>query len=141
MRQWRGLDGQASVKGGGGRASSTRRCSQRGGEGRRRALSAVWRGGGRGAFCRLREEGRRLGEGGRRPVAIEVGRGFNASVTELEGAVGEGKRGGGAVLFCWSRGAEAVRARCTSVLAEGGGGLDAIGGGGRPPRWADLGRS
>jgi hypothetical protein len=50
MRWWRGSDGWASVKGEGGEANSMRRCSTRGGEGRRRASSAVWRGGDGGAF-------------------------------------------------------------------------------------------
>jgi hypothetical protein len=46
------------VKGGSGEASSTRRCLRRRGEGRRRAASAVWRGGDRGTFYRG-AEGRR----------------------------------------------------------------------------------
>jgi hypothetical protein len=107
-----------------------------GGEGRRRAASAVWRGGGRGAFYSLGEEGRQPSEGGRQSVAIDVSQGFNASAMTHEGVVGEGKRGGGAVLFHWSEGVEAV-----SGKARGGGGLDATGGGRRPPGWADLGRS
>jgi hypothetical protein len=87
----RGSDGRASVEGGSGAASSTRKFSGRGGEGRTRAASTVWRGGGRGAFYRFREEGRRLGKGGRWPVAIVLGRGFYASVMILEGVVREGK--------------------------------------------------
>jgi hypothetical protein len=57
-----------------------------------RAVSAAWRGRDRGAFYRLGEEERRSSEGGRRPAAIEVGRGFNALVTTLEGVVEEGKQ-------------------------------------------------
>jgi hypothetical protein len=59
----------------------------------------------------------------------------------LEGVVGEGKRGGGAVLFRWSRGLEAVTGKARGgkvALAEGcGGGLDETRGGRRPPppRW------
>jgi hypothetical protein len=135
-RGWRGSDGRVLVKGGGGGARLTRRCTGHGGEGRRRAASAVWRGGGRGAFYSLGEEGRRPGEGGRQSAAIDVSQGFNASAMTHEGVVGEGKRGGGAVLFHWSGGVEAV-----SGKARGGGGLDATGGGRRPPGWADLGRS
>jgi hypothetical protein len=70
--QQRGSSGRALAKVGGGGASSMRRCSGRGGEGRRRAVSVVWRGRGGGAFYRHGEEGRQLGEGGRRLTAIEV---------------------------------------------------------------------
>jgi hypothetical protein len=52
MRRQRGLDGWASMKGEGSQVSSMRRCSTRGGEGRRRATSVVWRGGDGGAFYR-----------------------------------------------------------------------------------------
>jgi hypothetical protein len=71
-------------------------------------------------------------------------------IMTLEGVVGEGKRGGGAVLFRWSRGLEAVSGKARGgkvALAEGcGGGLDETRGGRRPPPppptgWADLGRS
>jgi hypothetical protein len=72
MRQQRGSSGRALAKVGGGGASSMRRCSGRGGEGRRRAVSVVWRGRGGGAFYRHGEEGKQLGEGGRRLTAIEV---------------------------------------------------------------------
>jgi hypothetical protein len=44
-RRRRGSDGRASTKGCGGGASLMRRCLKRGGEERRRAVSAVWRGG------------------------------------------------------------------------------------------------
>jgi hypothetical protein len=94
----------------------------------------------RGTFYRLREEGRRSGGGGRQLTTIEV-------VMTLEGAVGEGKRGGGAVLFRWSGGLEVVSGKARDgkvALAEGcGGGLDETRGGRRPPPlgWADLGRS
>jgi hypothetical protein len=98
-RWWRVSDGRAFAKGGGGGASSMRRCSGREGDGRRRVTSAVWRAGGGGAFYTLGEEGRwsgeggrRSGEGGRLSAAIEVGRGLHASITTLEGVVGEGKR-------------------------------------------------
>jgi hypothetical protein len=57
-RRWRGLDGRASTKGGDGGASSMRRCSRCGGEGRRRAVSTEWRGGDKGTFYRG-GEGRR----------------------------------------------------------------------------------
>jgi hypothetical protein len=50
MWQRRGSDGQASVKGRGGGASSMRGCSRCGGEGRRGAVITVSRGGGESAF-------------------------------------------------------------------------------------------
>jgi hypothetical protein len=51
-RRQRGSDGRALMKGGGDRVSSMRRCLRCGGEGRRRAVSAVWRGGDRDTFYR-----------------------------------------------------------------------------------------
>jgi hypothetical protein len=119
MRLWRGSDGWASMKGSSGRARSTRRCSGRRGEGRRGAVSVVWRGRGGGAFYRLREEARRSSEGGRWPAAIEVDRGFNVLVMTLEVAVGKGKWGGRTVLFCWSRGAEAVSGKAPHDIGRG----------------------
>jgi hypothetical protein len=72
MRQRRGSSGRALANGGGSGASLMRRCSGRGGEGSRRAASAMRTGRGEGAFYRLGEEGRWSGEGGRRPMAIKV---------------------------------------------------------------------
>jgi hypothetical protein len=57
-RRRRGSNGRASAKGGRGGASSTRRYSRCESEGRRRAMSMVWRGGDGGAFYRG-GEGRR----------------------------------------------------------------------------------
>ncbi len=57
-RWWRGSDGRASVKGGGGRASSTRRCSGCGGEERGAGMSAVEKAGGVAPFYRVGEAGR-----------------------------------------------------------------------------------
>jgi hypothetical protein len=37
----------------------------------------------------------------------------------LEGAVGEGKRGGGVVLFRWSRGVEAVSGKACGGTGRG----------------------
>jgi hypothetical protein len=51
-RRRRGSNGQASTKGGDSGPSSMRRCSRRGGEGRRRAVRVVWRGGDGGSFYR-----------------------------------------------------------------------------------------
>jgi hypothetical protein len=58
-RWWKGSDGRASVKGGGGRASSTRRCSGCGGEERGAGMSAVEKAGGVAPFYRVGEAGRR----------------------------------------------------------------------------------
>jgi hypothetical protein len=72
--------GQLGVDGG---ASSTKRCSRHGGEGRRRAASAVWRGRDKGAFYRG-GEGRWLARRWwcaikRRPVTEEEARGLMPS--------------------------------------------------------------
>jgi hypothetical protein len=54
-RWWRGSDGQALVKGGGSRASSTRRCSGHEGEERGAEMSAVKMAGGVAPFYRARK--------------------------------------------------------------------------------------
>jgi hypothetical protein len=66
MSWWRGSDGLASAKGGGGRASSTRRCSGRESEKRGVEMSAVMMAGGVAPFYRVREAVE--GSGGGRPV-------------------------------------------------------------------------
>jgi hypothetical protein len=53
-RWWRGSDGQALAKGGGSRASSTRRCSGHEGEERGAEMSAVKMAGGVAPFYRAR---------------------------------------------------------------------------------------
>jgi hypothetical protein len=58
-RWWRGSDGRASVKGGGGGASSVRRCSGHGAEERGAGMSAVQMAGGVAPFYRVGETGRR----------------------------------------------------------------------------------
>jgi hypothetical protein len=63
MRQQRGSSGRPLAMGGGGGASSMRRCSGRGGEGRRRAVNAVWRGRGEVPFIGSGRRG-----GARRPL-------------------------------------------------------------------------
>jgi hypothetical protein len=71
---WRGSDGQASAKGGGGGVSSTRRCSGREGEERRAKMSVVKMVGGVAPFYRVREA--MEGSGGGRParwVLIPIG--------------------------------------------------------------------
>jgi hypothetical protein len=71
---WRGSDGRASAKEGGGGASSTRRCSGHEGEERGAEMSAVKMAEGVAAFYRVREAVE--GSGGGRPtrwVLIPVG--------------------------------------------------------------------
>jgi hypothetical protein len=63
---WRGSDGRASVKGGGGGVSSMRRCSGREGEERRAKMSTVKMAGGVVPFYRVWEA--MEGSGGGRPV-------------------------------------------------------------------------
>jgi hypothetical protein len=65
-RWWRGSDGRALAKGGGGRASSTRRCSEREGEERGAEMSTVKMAGGVAPFYRVQKA--MEGSGGGRPV-------------------------------------------------------------------------
>jgi hypothetical protein len=66
MRWWRGSDGRALTKGGGGRASSTRRCSGREGEERGAEMRMVKMAGGVAPFYRVRKAVE--GSGGGRPA-------------------------------------------------------------------------
>jgi hypothetical protein len=61
-RRQRGLDGRATMDRGGGWSSSTRGRSRCGGEERRAAASAMWRGGDEGAFYRGGEVVARRGD-------------------------------------------------------------------------------
>jgi hypothetical protein len=65
MSWWRGSDGWASSKGGGGRVSSTRRCSGHEGEERRAKMSVVKMAGGVAPFYWVREAMEGSGGGGR----------------------------------------------------------------------------